>query len=214
MSKHELKKKVYVVIIFTFVSVIALVSAAVFVYRGMTTTINVGTSTSGVSCVGFFTAGDAPNLPSAGTNANAQTYGTNTISVTKGSAVCTTAGGDTLYDSVTITVPITVGTWYIKDVVGFGNLGGQTVYVWPKVVSTLGSTSAISGYVMIYNASDGTLIAKIDVKTGSIIYGTTPITMNNGTAWQIDINLEYSATATDSFKLAFYVSQQSTEQPR
>jgi len=121
-----------------FVPVIALVIAAVvlgavnataFAYRWIQGTVTVAepTAARGAACVGFYSSstqsGISPTyLPEAGTNHNAQTYGTNTISVTTGQVVCQW-DSYSLYESITVTIPVTVGSWYIRDFYGFGYSG-------------------------------------------------------------------------------------------
>ena len=79
------------------VAVVALssvVNATVFAYRWLsgTVTISPATAAVGAACTGFYSAADQSGitqfLPNLGTNYNAPTYGTSSITVTTGDVVC------------------------------------------------------------------------------------------------------------------------------
>ena len=213
-----------------FVPVIALVIAAVvlgavnataFAYRWIQGTVTVAepTAARGAACVGFYSSstqsGISPTyLPEAGTNHNAQTYSTNTISVTTGQVVCQWTVGRTtysLYEGITVNVPITVGSWYIKDFYGFGYYGGTTgtTYVYIKVEQPIVGPITVAN-LTLYKANTNTKVATVDLKSGTI---TGPITLNPGDALQLDLFINATAETTAKFKVGFYVSQKQ-EAPR
>ena len=202
---------------------LATVNATVFAYRWMQGTVTVAgpTAARGVACVGFYSSaaqsGISPTyLPQAGTNYNAKTYGTNTISVTPGIPVCQWTVGTTtysLYESISVNVPITVGSWYIKDFYGFGYNGtatDPTVYVYIKVEQPINDANIDTAYLYIYKG--GTLVATVDLKTGSVI---GPITLSPGNGLQLDLSIRATgATSSATFKVGFYATYSSSETPR
>ncbi|MGC8983126.1 MAG: hypothetical protein ACP5KA_05195 [Desulfurococcaceae archaeon] len=205
------------------------VNAAVFAYRWLTATITVQppTQASGAACTGFYSSSAQPGidnyLPKAGTNYNAVTYGTNTITVTPGSPVCQWTVGTTtysLYESIHVSMQLTNGSWYIRDFYGFGyngTAGGPKVYVWINVSETVKPTTDIAwAELRVYNATTGELVAIIDLLTNQYKYGTLPIELKPGEALQLDLNFKSTASSekTYSFKVTFYVSQQPSEAPR
>ncbi len=204
---------------------LVVVNAAVFAYRWMKVeiTVNQPTQASGVACTGFYSSseqsGISPTyLPEAGKNYNAETYGSNTINVTPGNIVCQWTGVTTtyyLYDSITVSMTVTNGSWYIKDLYGFGYNGSAatdpTVYVWIRVEQPV--TGVNYAYLQVYNATDNSLVAKIDLTTGSFTRGSPPFEMLPGKAFQLDLNISIANTGDYSFKVGFYVSQQG-EAPR
>jgi len=146
--------------------VLGAVNATVFAYRWMqgTVTVKGPTEAKGVACVGFYSSGSERSyggLPAAGTNNNAPTYGTYTISVTPYQVVCQWATYS-LYESIDVTIPVTVGSWYIKDFYGFGYYGtasDPTVYVYIKVEQSISSDSNITEAKLILykvTTTDGT----------------------------------------------------------
>jgi hypothetical protein len=204
-----------------------IVNAAVFSYRQLTATIEVQppTKAKGAACTGFYSssAQSGIDMPDAGTNYDTKTYGSNKISVTPGSSVCQWTSGTTtynLYESISVSIPLTSGSWYIKDFYGFGYhgaTGDPTVYVWLNVTTPITPPSDVSwAELRVYNATDGALVAIIDLLTNDYKYGTPPITLNPGKALQLDLNFTSTASETTSysFKVLFYVSQQSREAPR
>jgi len=216
--------------------VLGAVNATVFAYRWMQGTVTVAgpAAARGVACVGFYSSADQNGitLPSAGTNYNAQTYGNNKISVTPQTPVCQwTVDTKTyyLYESISVNVPITVGSWYIRDFYGFGYNGttsDPTVYVYIKVEQPITDSSNIaSANLTLYSTKTGALapvkVAVIDLKTGNVLEGpgagTTiagPITLSPGDALQLDLSIRATgATTGATFKVGFYVSQEQ-EAPR
>ncbi|MEZ0289583.1 MAG: hypothetical protein ABWJ42_00630, partial [Sulfolobales archaeon] len=138
-------RKTAIILTTLLIATLVVVNATVFAYRWLEGTINVAdkTAASGAACVGFYSSSDQQGiiLPTAGTNYNTQTYDGNSISVTPSNPVCQwTVDSITysLYEGISVTVPITIGTWYIKDFYGFGYKGtasDPTVYVYIKVES-------------------------------------------------------------------------------
>jgi len=203
-------------------ALVAVVNAAAFAYRWMQATVSVAepTQATGAACVGFYSSaaqsGISPTyLPSAGTNYQATTYGDNKISVTPGNVVCqwTSPSGYTysLYESITVSLPLTVGSWYIKDLYGFGynaTTGSQAVYVWIKVETAV--SGAQTAKLILYKAGTNTKVAELDLTTSS----TASVTLDPGEALQIDLLFDTDNAGTYSFKVGFYASQQSAESPR
>ncbi|MEZ0394781.1 MAG: hypothetical protein ABWK00_07070, partial [Desulfurococcaceae archaeon] len=111
-------------------------------------------------------------------------------------------------------VPITVGTWYIKDFYGFGYKGATgdpTVNVYIRVESPTNPNIFSFARLILYYAN-GTYAGTIDL-TNTTTYG--PYTLSPGQAFQLDLHINATSTGTASFKLGFYVTQSSTpEQPR
>ena len=222
-----------------FVPVIALVIAAVvlgavnataFAYRWIQGTVKVAgpTDARGAACVGFYSSADQSGisptyLPEAGTNYNAPTYSNNKTSVTPGQPVCQWSVGTktySLYEGITVTIPITVGSWYIKDFYGFGYNGTSsdpTVYVYIKVEQSITDENIVAANLTLYNATSGAKVAKVATvnlkKTG--LATTTPIELRPGNGLQLDlfINATGATTTSATFKVGFYVSQEQ-EAPR
>jgi hypothetical protein len=200
--------------------VLGAVNATVFAYRWMqgTVTVKGPTEAKGVACVGFYSSGSERSyggLPAAGTNNNAPTYGTYTISVTPYQVVCQWATYS-LYESIDVTIPVTVGSWYIKDFYGFGYYGtasDPTVYVYIKVEDLANEAGIYAAYLYIYKGSS--LVAEVDLKTGSVTYTSgTNIPLNSGEGLQLDLFIRATDTTTATFKVGFYVTYSSTETPR
>jgi hypothetical protein len=228
---EEMKRFVPVIALVIAAVVLGAVNATVFAYRWIQGTVTVAgpTYARGVACVGFYSsaAQSGITLPTAGTNYNAQTYGDNTISVTPGQIVCQWTVGTTtyyLYESITVDVPITVGSWYIKDFYGFGYNGTATdppVYVYIKVEYLITDENIVVANLTLYNAKRYAKVAVIDLRTGNVLEGpgagTTiagPITLSPGDALQLDLSIRATgATTSATFKVGFYVSQEQ-EAPR
>jgi hypothetical protein len=213
----EMKRFAPVIALIIVAVVLGAVNATVFAYRWIQGTVTVAgpTAARGAACVGFYSSatqsGISPTyLPPAGTNYNAQTYGTNTISVTPGQVVCQWSVGTTtysLYESISVNVPITVGSWYIKDFYGFGYNGtasDPTVYVYIKVEQPITDSNIAAANLYIYKG--GTLVATVDLKSGTAT--GSPITLNPGEGLQLDLFINATGTGTATFKVGFYVSQE------
>jgi len=213
------KRSALIVSAILLTAIVAVVNAAAFAYRWMDATANVAGATDarGAACVGFYSsiAQSGITLPEAGTNYQAATYGGNSISVTPGDVVCEwTSGGRTyrLYESITVSLPLTVGSWYIRDLYGFGyyaTSGSPAVYVWIKVEEPVSGSGVQTAKLILYKA--GAKVAEIDLTT-TATYG--PYTLYPGEAFQLDLHFDTDTAKTYSFKVEFYASQQSAEAPR
>jgi len=211
------KRSALIVSAILLTAIVAVVNAAAFAYRWMqaTATVAPATDARGAACVGFYSSAAQPGitLPEAGTNYNTITYGTNTISVTPGNVVCQwTSGGTTyyLYESITVSLPLTVGSWYIRDLYGFGynaTAGSPEVYVWIKVEEPVSRVQ--NATLILYKA--GAHVVTIDL-TRTATYG--PYTLNPGEAFQLDLFFDTNTADQYKFKVGFYASQQSSEAPR
>lgn len=200
--------------------VLALVNATVFAYRWLRGTIEVEgpTAARGAACVGFYSsaAQSGITLPSAGTNYNAPTYGTKSLSVTPGDAVCQwSVGGTTysLYESITVTIPVTVGSWYIKDFYGFGyngTAGGPTVYVYLVVEDAPTEVSFTEAKLILYKGAAS--VGELDLATTGTRLG--PISLSPGEALQLDLRFDAQGTGTATFRVGFYATQRPEEAPR
>lgn len=201
------------------VALVAVVNAAAFAYRWMDATAYVAGAgdARGAACVGFYSSAAQPGitLPTAGTNYNAVTYGGNSISVTPGNVVCQWTYQDGtyyLYESISVSLQLTVGSWYIRDLYGFGynaTPGSPAVYVWIKVEQPVSGVQAAK--LILYRADTGAYVATIDL-TSTGTHG--PYMLNPGEAFQLDLLFDTNAPGTYSFRVGFYASQQGSEPPR
>ena len=213
---HMNGKRVLPVLLAVILASLVIVNAAVFAYRWMTVniTVNPPDQASGAACTGFYSSSAQPGigLPTAGTNYNAQTYGRNTITVTPGRVTCQWTSGTTtyyLYESIDVSMTLINGSWYIKDLYGFGYYTGSgSVYV------TVRTEQAVSGvdyaYLYLYNASTGAQVGYIDLKTTG---SSASFSLNPGQAVQLDLKISIPSPGSYSFKVGFYVTQ-SSEAPR
>ena len=221
------------------VAALAVVNATVFAIRTLHGQVKIveasGTTKSdvtqyGAACAGFYTwdgssgtvTGDA-GLPKAGTNANATAAGSIPgswygVEVVWGDKACEWTN-NTLYASATVYINVSQGHWYFKDILGFGYPSGFTpspIYVTPKVSTLLDDPNIASAKLIIYK-NDGSTVTRVltvDLKSGSVLTGSTPITLNAGEGLQLDLELEASgAVSLDEFTVDFYVSS-SSESPR
>ena len=199
---------------------VAAVNAAAFAYRWMQITVDVKSASQarGAACVGFYSSGKQPGivstyLPEAGTNYNAKTYYDQSITVDEGQAVCTWSGYS-LYEKITISLPITVGSWYIKDFYGFGynGTGNTPVYVWIKVEDPADESGISNATLIFYNAETKAHVTNIDLKTSGLVTSTA-ITLYPGDALQLDLFINATQQVTATFKVGFYASQEN-EAPR
>jgi hypothetical protein len=206
------------VLVVAAVALIGVVNATVFAYRWMTGNITISDASNarGIACTGFYSSADQSgiDLPSVGTNYNAQTYGTNTITVTPGDVTCQ---WDTykLYESIEVSIPVTVGSWYIKDFYGFGYHGSagdpSTVYVTFKLEEPVNDTTAISNAYLIIKTSDGSSeIGRLDLASGTTI---GPFSLSSNSAWRLDLSFDAGSAGSVTFKVGVYVSLSSTESP-
>ena len=205
------------VLLVAVVALIGVVNATVYAYRWMTGTINIAgpDQATGAACTGFYSsaAQSGINLPSAGTNYNAPTYGGNGINVTTGDVVCEWTIDSNkyfLYESITVTINVTVGSWYIHDFYGFGfkNNTGDPVYVYFRVETP--ATGLTSAYLRIYNATDGSFITSLNLTESGD--QTSAITLYPNKALKLSLFFDAPSAGTVSFKIGVYVSQ-TTETP-
>jgi hypothetical protein len=183
-----------------------------------TVTVAGPTEARGAACVGFYSSGSATSyggLPPAGKNYNVPTYDDKSISVTSNRVVCQwTVGGTTyeLYESITVNVPITVGSWYVRDFYGFGYYGtapDPTVYLYIKVEQPITDGNIEAAYLHIYNGR--TPVATVDLTTEAV---TESIMFSPGDGLQLDLNITATGETSVRFKVGFYVTQSPGETPR
>jgi len=204
------------------VALASVVNATVFAYRWLSGTVSIAgpEEARGAACTGFYSAEAQSDitqfLPDLGTNYNAPTYGTNSTTVTPGNVVCQwTVGTKTyyLYESITVTIPVTVGSWYIQDFYGFGYNGTATdpkVYAYFRVEDT--AEYVTTARLIIWN---GTTMAKVtELDLSSLGAMTSVIPLNPGKALRLDLYFNASTTGTATFKVGVYVTQEPNEPPR
>jgi len=210
----EMDRRLLVLVV-AVVALIGVVNATVFAYRWITGNITISgpSDATGAACTGFYSsaAQGGIDMPSVGTNYNAPTYGTNTITVTPGDVTCQW-GTYKLYESIEVSIPVTVGSWYIQDFYGFGyHNGTDSVYVWFR----LEDPATDGGYLTTAKL----VIYKVD-STGTVTYvnesnllGSTGTlvsagSLNPGEAYRLDLRLDANSAGTVSFKVGVYVSQE------
>jgi hypothetical protein len=214
----EMDRRLLVLVVAA-VALIGVVNATAFAYRWMTGNITISgpSGVTGAACTGFYSSADQSgiDLPSAGTNYDAQTYGGNTITVTPGDSVCEWGTRPyKLYESIDVNIPVTVGSWYIQDFYGFGYkgvTGDPTVYVWFR----LEDPATDGGYLdtaklVIYKVdSSGTLtyVTELDL-LGSSGYYVSAGSLSPGEAFRLDLRFDASSAGRVSFKVGVYVSQE------
>ncbi|MEM1527777.1 MAG: hypothetical protein QW290_05290 [Sulfolobales archaeon] len=205
----------YLAIVLVAVALATVANATAFAYRWISGTISVAPAANarGAACTGFYSsaAQSGINLPDAGTNYNAPTYDGKSISVTPGNVVCSWTV-DTkqyeLYESITASIPVTVGSWYIKDFYGFGYYGTTTdpkVYVYLVVEDPIDEVTVTEAKLVL--VKDGNVVGELNLKESSKV---GPIELSPGEGLRLDLRLTSVTSAGDaSFKVAFYVSQES-----
>ena len=200
------------------VALVGVVNATVYAYRWITGTVDIVGSdqATGAACTGFYSSADQSgiNLPSVGTNYDAQTYGSYGISVTPGDVVCQWNGYE-LYESIAVTIPITVGSWYIQDFYGFGYYRGTgSVYVYFRVDDDATDGGNLTTAYLIIRDADGGEIARLDLLSSGA--QTTAIELSPGGGLRLDLYFDAKSTVstgTVSFKVGVYVTQESGETP-
>jgi len=215
------------VLLVAVVALIGVVNATVYAYRWMTGTVSVAGpgDAVGAACTGFYSAAAQQDitqfLPELGTNYNAPTYGGKKITVTPGDVVCQWGAVPyELYESITVTIPVTVGSWYIQDFYAFGYNGtdtAPTVYVYFRV-DEAASSSILSAAYLIIRDTNGNEVTRLNLTELGEQKG--PITLNPGSGLRLDLyfdaissdQITYPVTVT--FKVGVYVTQESGEQPR
>jgi hypothetical protein len=208
------------VLLVALIAIVGVVNATVYAYRWMTGTVNIAgpDQATGAACTGFYSSADQSGIgmPSVGTNYNAPTYGTNTITVTPGDIVCTWTVGTTtykLYESIAVTVPVTVGSWYIQDFYGFGYYRGppDKVYVYFRVDDDATDGGILTTAYLIIRGTRGEEIARLNLlELGD---QTSAIELSPGSGLRLDLYFDASGTGTVSFKVGVYVTQESGEAP-
>jgi len=212
------------VLIVAVVALIGVVNATAFAYRWITGTINIAgpDQATGAACTGFYSSADQSgiDLPSVGTNYNAQTYGSNKINVETGDIVCNwTKDGKEykLYESIKVTIPVTVGSWYIQDFYGFGyHTGTESVYVYFRVDDDAADSSVLTTAYLIIRNPDGSEIARLDLT--QLGDQTSAIEFQPGQAVRLDLYFDARSesdiqSASVTFKVGVYVTQESGEAP-
>jgi hypothetical protein len=216
---------------------LAVVNATVFAYRELSGSINVVQSTGlttsqaaslGAGCTGFYILGAASGntisnktvLPAAGTNHENIINGNSThwlgIKTVFGSESCSwnSNGTNTLYDSATIYMNVSQGSWYAKDILGFGypNLGNNQpnpVYVTIKVLTAINATNIEAAQLIVYKG--GTLEGTIDLTNSS---AALQVQLAPGEGLQLDLYVKAKGAVDNvPFTLGFYVAT-TNEQPR
>jgi len=206
------------VLLVALVAIVGVVNATVYAYRWMTGTVNIvgPDQATGAACTGFYSSADQEGigLPGVGTNYDAKTYGDNTITVTPGDIVCT-FDGYKLYESISVIIPVTVGSWYIQDFYGFGYkgvTGDPTVYVYFRVDDDATDNGILTTAYLIIRDTEGKEIARLNLLTLGAQRG--PIALSPGSGLRLDLYFDASDTGTVTFKVGVYVTQESEEAPK
>ena len=201
------------------VALASVVNATVFAYRWIYGTVSIAGpgAARGAACTGFYSAtaqsGITQFLPNLGTNYDAPTYGTYNITVIPGDVVCEWGTVPyKLYESIEVSIPVTVGSWYIQDFYGFGYNGtatGPKVYAYFRVEDAAEIVSLAK--LIIWN---GTTMAKVtELNLSSPGAMTSVIPLNPGKALRLDLYLDSSTTGTVEFRVGVYVTQEPNESP-
>jgi hypothetical protein len=232
-----MEKKHAILAALALVAALAVVNATVFAYRTLYGQVKVTDATSnqdentiiqfGAACAGFYindgetqdTIGDDGLLPTAGTNNQATianpSNGWYGVKVELGEKACewtntTSSKTNTLYASATVYINVTQGKWLFKDILGFGYPKGfqpSPIYVTPVVSTPLDDSDITNARLILYDANTNSKVLEIDLKTGTVISGSTPLTLSDGQGYRINIELEASGTVNlDKFTIDFYVS--------
>jgi uncharacterized membrane protein len=214
----EMDRRLLVLIVAA-VALIGVVNATAFAYRWMTGTVEISgpSDATGAACTGFYSsaAQGGIDLPSVGTNYNAPTYGSYEISVTPGDVVCNWTKDGTeykLYESIEVTIPITVGSWYIQDFYGFGYYRGtSSVYVYFRVDDDAADNNILTTAYLIIRDPYGNEKARLDLT--SLGNQTNAITLSPGDGLRLDLYFDAGNAGTVNFKVGVYVTQKSGESP-
>jgi len=211
-----------ILLVVALVALVGVVNATVYAYRWITGKVQIAPASEagGAACTGFYSSAVQPDisgyLPPAGTNYNAPTYGTETISVTPGDVVCQwtneTSGNQVqLYEGIDVSIPITVGSWYIQDFYGFGYYNGtDPVYVYFRLEDNAADDSYLStAKLIVYKVSDSTttFVGQYDLlsSSGTQWYITS---LSSGEALRLDLRFDATRAGTVSFTVGVYVSQE------
>ena len=209
------------VLLVALVAIVGVVNATVYAYRWMTGTVNIAPAgeAGGAACTGFYSSRAQTNistyLPKVGTNYDAPTYGDNTITVTPSGIVCQwTVDSSTtyyLYESISVTIPVTVGYWYIRDFYGFGYYNGtRSVYIWFRLEDPANDGGSLTGAsLVVFKVSDSTTeyIGSFDLLSneGTQWYITS---LNSGEALRLDLILNAASAGSVTFRVGVYVSHE------
>ena len=204
------------------VALASVVNATVFAYRWLSGTVIISPATAavGAACTGFYSAADQSGitqfLPKLGTNYDAQTYGGNKITVTPGKVVCQWTDDNKnyyLYESIEVSIPVTVGSWYIQDFYAFGyngTTGSPTVYVYFRVEDT--AEYVTTPKLIIWKGT--TTKVELNLLTPGAM--TSAISLSPGEALRLDLYFNASSTITTvtaTFRVGVYVTQEPNESP-
>jgi len=203
------------------VALVGVVNATVYAYRWITGTVTIAGSdqATGAACTGFYSSTEQgiPNeyLPEVGKNYNAQTYGSNRISVSTGDVVCEW-NGYKLYESIEVSIPITVGSWYIQDFYGFGYYRGTgSVYVYFRVDDDATDGDYLATAYLIIRDTEGGEKARLNLLSSGDQKG--PIELSPRDGLRLDLYFDAKSTITNTvtvkFKVGVYVTQESGEAP-
>jgi len=217
----------------------AIVNATVFAYRYLSGSVNAVASTGlnadqaaalGAACSGFYIKG-APSgntisndtvLPDGGTNNN-NVINTGTawlgvkVDFTNSEPACQwsdNSGTNTLYESATVYLNVSTGTWYIKDFLAFGyphikDTMPSPIYVTIKPTTVLNDPNIAEARLLIYK--NNVLERTIDLTSSS---SSEPVQLNPGDGLQLDLELRATGTVSNAaFNVGFYVAT-TNEQPR
>jgi hypothetical protein len=117
-----------------------------------------------------------------------------------------------LYESIEVSIPITVGSWYIQDFYGFGYYNGTVpVYVWFRLEDPVtGDGYLTTAKLVIYKVdSSGTVtyVTELDLlgNTGDYVSAGS---LNSGEAFRLDLRFDAASAGTVNFKVGVYVSQE------
>ncbi|MCX8195934.1 MAG: hypothetical protein N3F67_02505 [Acidilobaceae archaeon] len=197
-------------------------NAASFVYRQMSGTAIIkgpaDPSLVGTACVGFYSAAEQQAatavLPLRGTNYQAPTYGNNRLSVTPSGVICQvpTAGGTVyLYESISVSLPVTTGHWIIRDFYAVGypsNRGGGTVYLYVRVSDVLGDAGEPYfdiAKLWFYRHSDS-LWSWVDLRYPGTFYIPLPLTAGDALWLELETKTRQAGSAT--FRVELYFSHE------
>ncbi|MCX8165837.1 MAG: hypothetical protein N3D79_04545 [Acidilobaceae archaeon] len=207
-------------------AIVLVATAASFSYRQMSGTATVkgpaDPSLVGTACVGFYSAVEQPAatavLPLRGTNYQAPTYGNNRLSVTPSGVICQvpTGGGTVyLYESISVSVPITTGHWVIRDFYAIGypsNRGGGTVYLYARVSDVMGDAGEPSfdiAKLWFYRHSDSSW-SWVDLRFSTTHF--VPLPLTPGDALWLELEIKTSQAGSAAFRVELYFTHEQ-EQP-
>jgi hypothetical protein len=112
-----------------------------------------------------------------------------------------------------VTIPVTVGSWYIQDFYGFGYYRGPpgNVYVYFRVEDDATDGGILTTAYLIIRRHDGTEIARLNLRTLGDQKG--PIVLSPRSGLRLDLWFDAQNTGTVTFKVGVYVTQEPGEPP-